>query len=77
MATIIREPGTITLRNKLNELWCDLMHDSPMWPIHGQYQCRGCGRRYIVPWASRSERASQARRRTLTNGVPLASVGRS
>lgn len=30
--------------------WCDLMHDSPMWPIHGQYECRTCGRRYFVPW---------------------------
>ncbi|MGA3237548.1 MAG: hypothetical protein ABSG03_14725 [Bryobacteraceae bacterium] len=31
-------------------LWCGLMHDSPMWPIHGQYQCGACGRRYSVPW---------------------------
>ena len=22
-----------------------------MWPIHGQYQCRTCGRQYPVPWA--------------------------
>jgi hypothetical protein len=27
------------------------MHDAAMWPIHGQYQCRTCGRRYAVPWA--------------------------
>ena len=32
-------------------LWCDFMHDSPMWPIHGEYECRVCGRRYPVPWA--------------------------
>jgi hypothetical protein len=31
--------------------WCDVMHDSPTWPIHGQYRCRTCGRRYSVPWA--------------------------
>jgi hypothetical protein len=36
---------------KLGMLWCDLMHDSPMWPIHGRYECRTCGRRYAVPWA--------------------------
>jgi len=36
---------------KFGTLWCDLMHDSPMWPIHGEYQCRICGRRYPVPWA--------------------------
>jgi len=34
--------------------WCGLMHDSPMWPIHGQYQCSACGRRYSVPWAGDS-----------------------
>jgi hypothetical protein len=32
--------------------WCGLMHGSPMWPIHGQYQCGECGRSYSVPWAS-------------------------
>jgi hypothetical protein len=32
-------------------LLCVFMHDSPMWPIHGQYQCRTCGRHYPVPWA--------------------------
>jgi hypothetical protein len=37
--------------SKLGELWCDLMHDSPMWPIHGQYECRTCGRRHPVGWA--------------------------
>lgn len=40
-----------TVTGKLGMLWCDLMHDSPMWPIHGQYQCRTCGRQYTVPWA--------------------------
>jgi len=36
---------------KFGTLWCDFMHDAPMWPIHGEYQCRICGRRYPVPWA--------------------------
>jgi hypothetical protein len=30
----------------LGTIWCGLMHDSVMWPIHGQYQCRTCGRSY-------------------------------
>jgi hypothetical protein len=34
----------------IGTLLCALMHDSPMWPIHGEYQCRTCGRRYPVPW---------------------------
>jgi hypothetical protein len=36
---------------KFGTLWCDIMHDAPMWPIHGEYECRVCGRRYSVPWA--------------------------
>src|SRR2546425_3385940 len=47
-------PETITAAidhtGKLGMLWCALMHDSPMWPIHGEYQCRTCGRRHPVPW---------------------------
>ena len=37
---------------KLGTLWCALMHDSPMWPIHGEYRCRTCGRHYPVPWGA-------------------------
>jgi hypothetical protein len=40
-----------TAAAKLGTLWCDMMHDSAMWPIHGQYLCRTCGRSYPVPWA--------------------------
>jgi hypothetical protein len=38
--------------SKLGAIWCRSMHDSPMWPIHGQYQCRTCGRHYSVPWSA-------------------------
>jgi hypothetical protein len=37
---------------KLRALWCAATHDAPMWPIHGQYRCRTCGRSYLVPWAA-------------------------
>src|SRR5438128_5231673 len=40
-----------TAAGNLGALWCTFMHDSPMWPIHGEYECRVCGRRYPVPWA--------------------------
>ncbi len=36
---------------RFGTLWCDFMHDSPMWPFRGEYECRTCGRRYPVPWA--------------------------
>jgi hypothetical protein len=35
---------------KIADLWCRLMHTAPMWPSHGQYECRTCGRRHRVCW---------------------------
>ena len=35
---------------RIADLWCRLMHAEPMWPSHGQYECRTCGRRYPVCW---------------------------
>lgn len=60
---------------KFAEIWCGLMHDSPMWPIHGQYRCRTCGRRYLVPWSAAVPSAPEARQLTLpslrTAAMPL------
>jgi hypothetical protein len=46
--------ATIQQTEKLGTLWCAFMHDAPMWPIHGAYQCRTCGRHYPVPWAAKT-----------------------
>jgi len=54
-------------------LWCDFMHDAPMWPIHGEYECRICGRRYPVPWAGDGPLPMPAK---LTAAEP-ARIGRS
>jgi hypothetical protein len=35
---------------RIADFWCKLMHTEPMWPSHGQYQCRECGRRHRVGW---------------------------
>jgi hypothetical protein len=35
---------------RIGNLWCRLMHTAPMWPSHGQYECRTCGRRKPVCW---------------------------
>ena len=40
----------IASRGYIAEIWCRTMHDSSMWPSHGHYQCRTCGREYPVPW---------------------------
>jgi hypothetical protein len=34
------------LQWELGAIWCSLMHESLMWPVHGHYECRACGRRY-------------------------------
>jgi hypothetical protein len=53
--------GQQSTAGKFGVLWCDLMHDAPMWPIHGRYQCRTCGRCYAVPWEEpKSERMELA-----------------
>jgi len=35
---------------RIADFWCRLMHRAPMWPAHGQYECRTCGRRQPVCW---------------------------
>jgi hypothetical protein len=38
------------VQTRVGGLWCRLMHAEPMWPSHGQYECRTCGRRFQVAW---------------------------
>jgi hypothetical protein len=42
-------------RMKPGDVWCRIAHAAPMWPMHAQYECRICGRRFPVPWAERNE----------------------
>jgi hypothetical protein len=53
---------------RFGHLWCTLMHNSMMWPIHGHYQCRRCGRRRPVPWAQPEHRQPAA---AISMGVGL------
>ena len=39
-----------TFWSRTAELWCKLMHQDAMWPIHGYYRCRSCLRQYPVSW---------------------------
>lgn len=47
------ETASVHIAGRLAAAWCSLMHDSAMWPAHGQYRCRSCGRLYPVPWPER------------------------
>jgi tetratricopeptide (TPR) repeat protein len=38
--------SSAAVRETVGRRWCVLMHDSAMWPIHGQYRCRACGREF-------------------------------
>jgi hypothetical protein len=40
-------------QEQIADLWCRLMHTALMWPSHGQYECRTCGRRHRVCWEQR------------------------
>ena len=31
---------------RIGIVWCRLMHNEPMWPVHGWYECRTCGRHH-------------------------------
>ena len=42
------------LVDRLSQMWCESMHPTPMWPIHGRYQCPQCLRTYDVGWANES-----------------------
>jgi len=60
----------------LKELWCEIMHDSPMWPIHEHYECRACGLLHAVPWSSDREGTSQTDLGTVTGDGRLATCDR-
>jgi hypothetical protein len=46
---------------KLAGLWCRVQHHSVRWPVHGEYACATCSRRYPVPWAERSQQLATIR----------------
>jgi hypothetical protein len=56
--------GAIALE-RLGTVWCQVMHDAAMWPVHGEYECRSCGRHYPVPWAESRAAARVIRRPVL------------
>ena len=40
----------LNFMERLGVQWCRMMHKEAMWPMRGRYQCRTCGRSYLVPW---------------------------
>lgn len=54
------------LADKIGAAWCVLMHDAPMWPIHGHYRCRDCGREFPALVEVEEPRAAQVRSAVMT-----------
>jgi hypothetical protein len=52
---MLEQRKLFALWQKLGRIWCSLMHSSAMWPVHDEYYCRSCGRRFAVPWANSVE----------------------
>ena len=52
------------LTDKIESMWCRLMHDSVSWPIHGHYHCWTCMRKYEVPWTAEPQKTPVLTMRT-------------
>jgi len=57
------------VRSKMGMVWCTLAHDSVMWPVHGHYECRECGRLY--PAFAEEPAAKSAIRAALQPALPF------
>jgi hypothetical protein len=56
----LKESGSMKpTQARIADLWCRLMHTAPMWPLHGQYECRTCGLRHRVCWEQPQPSESQ------------------
>ena len=52
------------MSDRISELWCKMMHNKAMWPMHGKYVCPDCLRQYPVPWEHIPRAAQTVSRRT-------------
>jgi len=56
----IRMTGHRIMRKLLSEVWCNLMQEQPMWPVHRRCECQTRERQYSAAWAE--PEASQQQR---------------
>ena len=64
------------LQSKVDTVWCSLMHESIMWPVHGHYECRTCGRRYSAFSEAQTASAAATGALSLPTGTPRAAASR-
>ncbi len=59
--------------NWIAAAWCQRMHTSTMWPIHGKYICPRCLREYAVSWEGLPHPREYADPALKNAGIPVAS----
>lgn len=59
----------VSFIDTIGRIWCRLMHDALMWPMHGEYECRICMRRFPVAWG-------EAPKKTVSTVKPVAVLSR-
>ena len=52
---------------RLGSWWCRAQHRRVRWPVHGEYECATCYRRYAVPWAGNQEQAASSRNQRVSS----------
>jgi hypothetical protein len=66
------------LQSRIDAVWCRLMHESILWPIHGHYECRTCGRRHPAfaeePTSGSPERAAASSALPVSIKAPAATA---
>jgi hypothetical protein len=56
----------------IGRAWCRAVHKRTMWPIHGEYECSTCLRRYPVMWTTETGPALVKSRRSASKKVSIA-----
>lgn len=55
--------------------WCRTMHERISRPMHGQYQCWECGRKFDVAWEPRRSDAQSGSEKVLEALIKVAESG--
>ncbi len=58
---------------RIGIVWCRLMHNEPMWPMYGWYECRTCGRHHRA-WQDEGFKLEARRSRRMTRRAHVSSL---
>ena len=61
---------------RIGNFWCRLMHDEPMWPMYGWYECRTCGRQHRA-WQDENFKPETPWSRQLNRRANVSSLGQA